>query len=184
MKEFITQAFGIVGFILMILSYQMKDRKKLLYMQMASNFFFVINYYMLGALTMAVMSVLNVVRSFVFSKDDTKWGSSKAWLWIFLGLAVALGIVTWEGPVSLLTITATLVLIVTLYSKNMKFMRKMFLLPPLLYVTVNLIYKSYGGLGNDIFCFISAIVAIIRFDVKKKGTENKEKTEEKGQTEK
>lgn len=166
--DILAQAFGVLALLLMMLSYQLKSRRKLLILQMVSNSCFVIHYYMIGAYAGAVMSLANVARSFVFSQNDKKWGQSRIWLYVFIVVSLVGGIVTWNGPLTILVIAATLVLTVALYSTNQKFMRMMFLLPPLLYISYNLANKSIGGIGSDVFCLISAIVAIYRFDIRKK----------------
>lgn len=166
--DVLAQIFGVLALILMVLSYQQKERVRLLRFQMISNALFVASYYLLGAYSGAVMSLANVARSFVFSQSDKKWGRSRAWLFVFIGISMLGGWLTWEGPISILVIIATIILTVALYSKNQKFMRIMFLFPPLLYVSYNLLNKSIGGIGSDIFCMTSAIIAICRFDIKKK----------------
>ncbi|MBQ3831462.1 MAG: YgjV family protein [Spirochaetales bacterium] len=167
------QIIGIFALLAMVLSYQQKNRKVLLWLQMLSNALYAIHYGTLGAMTMVVMSMVNVARSFVFSMNNTKWGRSRIWLYVFLVLTLAGGIWAWEGPLSLLVIAATLLLTVTLYSDNLAFMRKMFLILPFFYITYNVVKGSWGGIGNDVFCIVSALIAIWRFDIRKKPAEEK-----------
>ena len=174
--DVIAQVLGILALVAMVLSYQQKSRVWLLRFQLLSNLLYAVSYFMLGAFTGGAMSLVNVARSYVFSKKDTKWGSSPIWLYVFLGITLVSGIVTWEGPLSLLVIAATMLLIITLNSTNLRFMRKMFLVLPFLYITYNVVNKSMGGIGNDIFCIVSALIAIWRFDIRKKADE--EKTEQ------
>ena len=166
------QIIGIFALLAMVLSYQQKNRKVLLWLQMLSNALYAIHYGTLGAMTMVVMSMVNVARSFVFSMNNTNWGKSRIWLYVFLALTLAGGIWAWEGPLSLLVIAATL-LTVTLYSDNLAFMRKMFLILPFFYITYNVVKGSWGGIGNDVFCIVSALIAIWRFDIRKKPAEEK-----------
>lgn len=163
----LAQILSILAMIAMVLSYQMKERKYLLWLQLLSNLLFAVSYALLGAKSGAVMSGINMVRSWVFSKKDTAWGSKQVWLYLFLAAALVGGILGWEGPLSLLVIAATLLLTVALHSSNMKFMRKVFLAAPILYIVYNVTSRSIGGVGNDIFCLVSAAVAIWRFDIRK-----------------
>ena len=171
MKDVIAQILGILALLAMVLSYQQKERKRLLWFQLVSNAIYGVHYYLIGAVTMVAMSGINVARSFVFSKNDTKWGKSRIWLYLFLAITLVSGIWTWEGPLSLLVMAATLLLIVALYSENLAFMRKVFLVLPFLYIAYNVAKKSWGGIGNDVFCLVSALIAIWRFDIKKKADE-------------
>ena len=170
--DFIAQALGILALVIMVLSYQQKTRKGLLCFQMASNACFVANYLMLGGYTFALMSVVNIARSFVFLREENgdAWAKSRIWLYVFLTTPVIFGIWMWENILSLLVIAATMVLAVALYSKNGKTMRRLFLLPPLLYISYNVSHGALGGIGSDVFCLISAIIAIYRFDVKKEAS--------------
>ena len=174
MKDVTAQVLGILALLAMVLSYQQKERKRLLWFQLGSNALYAVSYFLLGANTMVVMCIVNVARSFVFSKNDTKWGKSRFWLYLFLAVALVGGIVTWSGWLDLLIIAATLLLTVTLYSTNLRFMRKVFLILPFMYIAYNVAHKSYGGIGNDVFCIVSAMIAIWRFDIKKKSAEKEE----------
>ena len=169
MFDFIAQALGILALVIMVLSYQQKSRKGLLAFQMASNACFVVSYFMDGGITFAVMSLINIARSFVFFREECgdKWARSRIWLVVFLTITVVSGIFSWESILSLLVIAATVVLTFALYSKNGKTMRRLFLLPPLLYISYNVSHGALGGIGSDVFCLISAIIAIYRFDIKK-----------------
>ncbi len=169
MFDFIAQALGILALVIMVLSYQQKTRRGLLCFQMASNACFVANYLMLGGYTFAVMSLINIARSFVFYREDhgDAWAKNRIWLYVFLATPVITGIMTWENILSLLVIAATMVLTVALYSKNGTVMRRLFLLPPVLYISYNVSHGALGGIGSDIFCLISALIAIYRFDIKK-----------------
>ena len=173
MKDVIAQVLGILALLAMVLSYQQKERKRLLWFQLVSTAIYGVHYYLIGAVTMVAMSGINIARSFVFSKNDTKWGRSRIWLYLFLAITLVSGIWTWEGPLSLLVMAATLLLIVALYSENLAFMRKVFLILPFLYIAYNVVKRSWGGIGNDVFCLVSALIAIWRFDIKKKADEEK-----------
>ena len=54
----------------------------------------------------------------------------------------------WENILSLLVIAATMVLAVALYSKNGTTMRRLFLLPPVLYISYNVSHGALGGIGS------------------------------------
>ena len=172
MFDFIAQALGILALVIMVLSYQQKSRKGLLAFQMASNACFAVNYFMLGAVSFAVMSLINIARSFVFYREESgdKWAQNRIWLLVFLTITVISGILSWENILSLLVIAATVVLTFALYSKNSKTMRRLFLLPPVLYISYNVSYGALGGIGSDVFCLISAVIAIYRFDIKKEAS--------------
>ncbi len=170
MLYYIAQAFGIVALIIMVLSYQQKTRSGLLQFQIISNLFFMGSYYLLGAYTGFIMSLINIARSFVFSKRHTQWGKSRIWLYAFLIISMIAGMITWGGFDSIFSIAGTLLITVALYSESPKRMRLLLLPCPFLYFVYNIINHSLGGIGSDIFCLISAAVAIWRFDIRKSGS--------------
>ncbi|MCF0237408.1 MAG: YgjV family protein [Sphaerochaetaceae bacterium] len=171
MINFVVQLLGIVGLILMALSYQMKERKGLLFMQMFSNAFLVAHYALLGALVMVAMCAINIARSIVFIAEDKKGERNQKLLYVFLLISLVSGLLTWDGPLSLMVIVASLILTVALYCRNLTLMRILFLFPPVLYISYNIMKGSIGGVGNDLFCFISAIVALWRFNIKSKNND-------------
>lgn len=169
MQYYVAQAFGIVALVVMALSYQQRTRSRLLMFQIVSNLFFSGSYYLLGAYTGFVMSLINIARSFVFSQRHTRWGKSRIWLYLFLLISLIAGVMTWGGFGSIFSIAGTLLITVALYSESPKRMRLLLLPCPALYFVYNVLNRSIGGIGSDIFCLVSAAVAIWRFDVRKSG---------------
>jgi hypothetical protein len=167
MRNYIAQAFGILALIAMVLSYQQRTRSRLLAFQIAANLLLASNYYLVGAITGCVMCLISVARSFVFSKSDTSWGKSRLWFYGFMLISLVAGIATWGGFTSMFALAATLVLTVALYSQDPKRMRLLLLPCPALYIVYNYTNHSLGGMGSDLFCFISAVIAVWRFDIRK-----------------
>ena len=175
MRNFLAQALGILALIAMVLSYQQRTRRRLLTLQIAANFFLASNYYLVGAITGCAMCLISVARSFVFSKNDTRWGKSRLWFYGFMLISTLAGILTWKDFTSAFALAATLILTVALYSNDPKRMRLLLLPCPLLYFVYNYINRSLGGMGSDLFCLISALIAVWRFDIRKTKTEKARK---------
>jgi hypothetical protein len=167
MQNYIAQALGILALIIMVLSYQQRTRNRLLMLQIAANLLLASNYYLIGAFTGCVMCLISVARSFVFSKSHTRWGKSRLWFYGFLIISVVAGALTWGNFYSIFALAATLLLTVALYSQDTKRMRLLLLFCPPLYFVYNFVNHSIGGMGSDIFCFISALIAVWRFDIRK-----------------
>ena len=64
--DFIAQAMGIVGLVFGSFSFQMKSSKGVLLFQSIGSFFYIINYYMLGAYMGAILNLLAILRSIVY----------------------------------------------------------------------------------------------------------------------
>ena len=167
MRNYIAQAFGIMALIAMVLSYQQRTRSRLLKFQIAANLLLASNYYLVGAITGCVMCLISAARSFVFLKSDTSWGKSRLWFYGFMLISLVAGIATWSSFTSMFALAATLLLTVALYSQDPKRMRLILLPCPALYIVYNYANRSIGGMGSDLFCFISALIAVWRFDIRK-----------------
>jgi len=167
MRNYIAQAFGLLALVAMVLSYQQKNRFRLLMFQIAANVLLASNYCLIAAYTGCMMCLISAARSFVFSQSHTSWGKSRLWLYGFLAVSVVAGIATWGGWDSAFALAATLVLTVALYSQDTKRMRLLLLPCPALYFVYNFINRSLGGMGSDVFSFVSALIAVWRFDLRK-----------------
>lgn len=170
MWDISAQGLGILAFILLVLSFQQKEKNRLLEFQMAANFFFVVSYTMLGALTGTVMCAINFARSFVFRNGDKNWGKSRVWFYVFLVAPAIVGAIFWSGISSLFIIAGTILVTVALYVKDHKLMRRLLVLCPPLYFVYNFANNAIGGMSADAFSFISTLIALWRFDLRKKNT--------------
>lgn len=171
MRNYAAQTFGILALMAMVVSYQQRTRSRLLTFQIAANLLLAANYYLSGAYTGCMMCLVSAARSFVFSRSHADRGKSRLWLYGFLAISLAAGAATWDGFDSMFALAATVLLTVALFSQNPKHMRLLLLPCPALYFVYNYINGSIGGMGSDIFCLASAVVAVWRFDVRDKGKE-------------
>ena len=64
----LVQGLGIIGITASVLSFQCKGTQKLLALRTANEFFFAMQYILLGAYTGAAMNLIGCVRNIVFSK--------------------------------------------------------------------------------------------------------------------
>lgn len=64
------QAFGLVGFILLLLSYWKKNIDRVLFLHMFSSIFYALHYYLLGANAALGVVILELFRDFLYYKTD------------------------------------------------------------------------------------------------------------------
>ena len=101
---YLAQLSSIIAWILLIISYWKNKDDKLLYLQVISCFFFIIDYVLLGAYSGLFVVLFEVVRDslYIKCKDDK---------WVFIGclpIYLIISIFSYTGILSLFSIFASL----------------------------------------------------------------------------
>ena len=163
MYDLIAQAVGILGAAAMILSFQFKNNKTLCLVQGIGGLLFAINFLMLGAYTASVFNFINLIRGVVLA-----FGGKRCEGWWLGGLFSAsyavVTVLTYGGVVSLLIMVAQIASTVALWSKRGTWIRfeQMAVNTPA-WLTNNIVFFSLGGIITESFCFVSAVVSLIRY---------------------
>ena len=176
MYGIITQAVGGLGLIFGILAYQSNRHKKILLTKSASEFFFGIQYFMLGAYSGALVSVIGVIRNFTLSRSKLKGKKQLAATVFFLLLLAGACLLSWSGPISLLAILGKAFTTVSYSMKNTRYLRYFTIPSCIVWLTYNVLTHSIAGVVYEAFGMLSIIVACIRFD--RKTAENSNEGEE------
>ncbi len=167
------QAIGFVAMALGILSFQAKSRTGILLMQMTAGLIWMTQFLLLGAYTGAFLNVVGAVRNLIYSrKEKVKFLNSPAVPALIMTAFVTVGMLTYDGPMSLLPVAAMLISSVALYiteERKIRFL-SFFVSPPWL------VYDAYTGsipgVAAEIFTICSIGIAIWRYDIRKtKNTE-------------
>ncbi len=161
------QTFGILGFILSIITFQQNEHKRIVTMQFLANTCFAIHFYMLGAFTGAVLNAIGIVRSFVYYHKDKKWAASNGWIVVFSLICVGAGVLTWQGPLSLVPMAGMILTSVAFGIENPKLVRRVAFPSSPLWLIYNVFNSSWGGVLTEVFNILSIIVGVLRFDRKK-----------------
>ena len=66
----IVQLFGLIGFILLLLSYWKEEINGVLVIQLFSGLFYMVHYYFLGAYSALLVLILEIIRDFLYYKMD------------------------------------------------------------------------------------------------------------------
>ncbi len=162
------QALGILGFILSIISFQQNTQKRIVLFQFLGNVSFCIHFYLIGAYTGSILNGIGIVRSFIYYFKDKRWASSDVWIFVFSVIFVVTGIITWDGPLSVLPTVAMVLTSISFGIKNPKIVRRVAFPSSPLWLIYNVVKGSLGGVLTECFTMISILVAMYRFDRKKK----------------
>ena len=174
MIEIIGQIIGIFGVIALFSAYQMKDRKTLLLFQMLGIALIATQYFMINALSGAVLNVVCLVRTLFFylfeGKIKNKVFEKYIFPLLFAFLVCVFAVVSWEGWYTWLMLVCLAVNSFCTGACSPQNFRKSLLFTCTLAFIYNVIVISIGGMINEVVSIISAIVGIIRY--KKQQKEN------------
>lgn len=176
--EIIAQIVGIFGMLLSVLSYQQKGKARILTFQLLGSALFVVNFFMLGAFSGAILNLVAIIRALIFIYEDKIRGDHPAWT---VGLTVVyilsyVSVFTVFGkeptPLNLilevLPVIAMTVTTIAFRSKEDKVLRRVAFISSPLWLTYNFIFFSLGGIIGETLNLTSAIIGTLRLDRKKK----------------
>lgn len=169
----------IIGFMAMasaIICFQQKDRRRILIWQFIVCSLWTLHFIILGVATGTAINGMQVVRSIIFSKRESKkWAQWPGWVITFIIITVILGVVTWEGPLSILPVIGTSFSTISLWMKKPLTIRLLTFPVSLTWGVYDALSNSIAGACNEIFCIISIIIAIFRIDLPNLRKEKAEK---------
>ena len=168
MTYYIAQAVGFVGMTLAFISFQQNKRERITFLQMLASIVWTVHFGLLGAWSGMAMNAIGIARGFVFSKKGTPWASGAYWPYLFSALSVVCCLFTWEGWTSLLPSVAMVVSAFGLWADNPKTVRRLNLPASWMWLAYNLINQSWAGLATECFNTASILIAMFRYDRKKK----------------
>ncbi|MBE6931042.1 MAG: YgjV family protein [Ruminococcaceae bacterium] len=157
------QIIGWIAALLTFLSYQCKDHKKLIVVQTLSTLSICISYLFLNAWSGMLLNVVCIVRNFIIYRKDLRIFSYSFWPYVLSGVMAVMGIVSWQGPMSLLIVVALAVNTLFLYFPNMQNLRRSILLTSTMILIYNVYYAVWGGVANELIAISSAIIGLYRY---------------------
>ena len=162
-QQLIGQSLGILATIITVISYQMNTKKSLLLVQTAATTCTCLAYFFLGAASGFALNVVCIVRNivFYFQKDSGKVHTISSLL--LAGAMVVLGALSWQGPVSLLIISALAANTIFMSFGNPQLLRKSILGTSSMILIYNVFVFSLGGIANEGLSIVSSVVGILRF---------------------
>lgn len=171
----VAQGIGFVALFFAVMAFQSNKREKLLFFQLLSATFYLLNLFLLGAYTGAVVMAFGVIRNCIFiQKGKKKWASSPVWVFIFIGIFTISGLLTYENIFSILPIIGMSLGTISFWMTKPSHIRKIAPTMPIIWIVYDYVSGSISGIIIELFYLTSVIVGIIRFDLLK---QSEEKTE-------
>ena len=158
----LSQIFTIIMFICLGKSYYSKDRKNLILLNIYAQIFQGLSTLLLKGFTGTVMSLVMIVNNIIlyikYKKNEKITKSENTIIFIIL-LAIIIGfsIITYDGWLSLLSILATIVLLIGIWQEDMKIYRIMGIIGSFLWLFYYIYLKSIFAIILESILIIATI---------------------------
>lgn len=160
--------YSILAFFTLCVSICIKNRKKSLCVQALNCLFEAIYDFIINAFTGALLSVINLIRTFIFiQKEKIDKIIYLVVLFIFETIIIVNCIFTWNGYISLLPTIGSMIRSYCLWQSNMKLVRISGITTGILYGSYYFYYKSWFMVLGDVILLITGIIALNKNDIKK-----------------
>ena len=110
----------------------------------------------------------------MFINNDKKWAKSPVWLVFFIIVSAVSGILTWESWYSFLPPLAMILTTISYWMKDETKIRLITFPSSPCWLIFNIITGSVAGVVTECVVMSSLIIAIIRYDILKKGKKKNE----------
>ncbi len=175
--EIVAQIVGIAAMAMGIVSFQGKNRNAILACQLVCSSLFVVHFYLLGVVSGCIINIISMFRAVIYSNREKLKAERIGWALALSCLYAATYVLVFtvfdREPIAINFIVESLPIIgafvITFSFKNGKtdVIRKATLVGSPLSLIYNIYNKSVGGSCCEALCIISAIIGLIRFDIKK-----------------
>ena len=161
--------FSILAFITLIISICIKDRKRSLCVQSLNCLFEAIYNFIISAFTGAFLSIINLIRSFLFI--NKKKFSKRVYLImliVFESIIIINCLYTWQGFISLLPTIGSMIRSYCLWQSNMKLVRISGITTGILYGSYYIYYHSWFMVLGDFILLLTGIYTLYKNDIRRK----------------
>ncbi len=167
--QILIRLLGILGLILSIIPFQFNKHKYIVLCKMGSCLSFAMQYFLIGpiAYTAAWLDVLSAFRNFLYYKFVSKKIPTLPVMIVFSLIVIYIGFSSWQGAITLIAIIPKLITTVSYGIKNETILRLVTFPSCLFWIAYNLIVGNYEAAVSDFLTFMSIIIAIYRYDIKK-----------------
>ncbi len=171
-RQLIAQGIGFLAVGTSLFIYFQTKRRRLLFAKMIQDTAWLLHYLLLGCLTPAMTSGINITRSIVFSASGKhQWAKSRLWLFLYMALYIGCVPLTWKNVWSILPVTSSLISTVSFYMQDVK-KTKMLAMAA---TCVTLIYNVLVSHSISVYCgvaftFSSSCLSLIATYRKEKRT--------------
>ena len=163
----VAQIFGALALAILIISLQKNSKTKLLLYQSISSLLYALQYLFLNAYTGCFMNLICMIRNMIFNQYPKK-RPPVYWLIITIVLMIFFSSLSYTGVISFLPMIAVILYSIALWHGNLSVIRTTEIISCSLYILYNIKVLAITGLIATIIELVGAILAVYKFDIKKK----------------
>ncbi|MBE6597192.1 MAG: YgjV family protein [Ruminococcaceae bacterium] len=165
MPPIIPQIFGILAVATFLLSYQQKKRKNIILLNVTSRALYIIQYFLLGAFSGAVLDILGAIASVIAEKKDKPFLKKhlKAVIIAVNAVIIVTGLLLYENVYSLLPIAGVLLHTGAFWLSDERIIRRISLAGSPFWFVYNFKSRAYGSAVGDILTMASIVIAMIKY---------------------
>lgn len=160
---------GALGIVAAVLAFQCKRHERVLLYRTANEILFGIQFFLLGAYTGVAMNVVGSIRNTIFTAEVKRGRSTRLTGFVFCLFFLIFGLLTWEGPKSILVIAAKMLSTVAFGNKNLLAVRLLILVTSSSWLIYDLFSGSYAGVVCEVLTLLSILIALVRFHIPRRG---------------
>lgn len=153
-----TQILGYLASAILIAGYAIKSDKKTKTILIFSSLFFTAHFFLLGALTAAIICAINAIRNVT----SIFYHGSKAMFFIFMTVYILSGYFTYQNFIDVLPLTAAILTCAGMFLLSGVNFRVLIVIAALLWIVHNVVVGSIGGTINSVILFFVSSTTVIR----------------------
>ena len=168
----ISQIAGFIAFILSLIAYHRKKKRKIFQTMMVANVLDIIHYILLGAYSGCITKVIALVRNeiIIVKEKNKKFNNIIVLIALFIIYLVS-GILTYKNIYSILPILAAMIYLYFVWNGNELKVKKCAFYCYFLWLVYNICVFSIAGITSNIVSIISTFIAVYN---EKKANKSKE----------
>ena len=155
----LAQFFGLIALFLLVYSYQSKKKKRFLFLQLFSNIFYGLQYFLLNAFSAFGTNIIGIFRTFIFYNYSSKDKKNPTyWFVIFIFIYVIIGIITYDSVLSLIPILVAFLYTYGTWQKDLKITYIIGIIVAILWIIFNTFIGAYVSTITSIIELIASII--------------------------
>lgn len=165
----LTQLIGVLAMILLFVTYQINDRRKILFCHVCISICWIVHYGLLGAISVMVINIICFLRNLLFYNCNPKKKSTRMLIPVVICAAEILStFIFWSNSADALALIGAPLQTIALYMKSPFKIRILMLTASPLWLIYDKCNSSYAGILTESIVIISIVSSIIRYDILKK----------------
>ena len=165
----LSQAFIILNYVFLVITYQLKKKEKILLFNIASQISAGLSYICLGAYTGLAMTIISILRNIIFIINEKKNGVTNKtttneilMLLVIYALTVVLSVITFKGFFSLMSVFATMLYTFSVWQKSTRIYKILGIPVSVLWICYNIYIGSIFGIILEFILMTSAVIGFTR----------------------